>query len=143
MADLFDVLIEAQTDLDWCADPSDLERALVRLVDLESRDDVAIPLQQKIAQLKMARELGRVTALTDVQSVLPSPARGQHGAEFTAALTKHRVPAIFSDEAYTSAGACRVHSRSHGDVSTGSVICGSASSWRSRSRSARCPTNAL
>ena len=61
MADLFDVLIEVQTDLDWCADPSDLERALVRLVDLESRDDVAIPLQQKIAQLKMARELGRVT----------------------------------------------------------------------------------
>ena len=62
MADLFDVLIEAQTDLDWCADPSDLERALVRLVDLESRDDVAIPpQQQKIAQLKMARELGRVT----------------------------------------------------------------------------------
>jgi len=66
---LFDVLIEAQTDLDWCADPSDLERALVRLVDLESRDDVAIPLQQKvaiplqqkIAQLRMIHELGRVT----------------------------------------------------------------------------------
>jgi hypothetical protein len=48
MADLFDVLIEAQTDLDWCADPSDLERALVRLVDLESRDDVAMPLQQNM-----------------------------------------------------------------------------------------------
>ena len=61
MGDLLDVLIEAQTELDWCADPSDLERALVRLVDLESRDDVAIPLQQKIAQLRMARELGRVT----------------------------------------------------------------------------------
>jgi|SRR5215208_7782464 len=26
-----DVLIEAQTDLDWCADPSELERALIRL----------------------------------------------------------------------------------------------------------------
>jgi hypothetical protein len=61
MGDLLDVLIEAQTELDWCADPSDLERALLRLVDLESRDDVAIPLQQKIAQLRMARELGRVT----------------------------------------------------------------------------------
>ena len=61
VGDLFDVLIEAQTELDWCADPSDLERALLRLVDLESRDDVAIPLQQKIAQLRMARELGRVT----------------------------------------------------------------------------------
>jgi hypothetical protein len=61
MGDLLDVLIEAQTELDWCADPSDLERALLRLVDVESRDDVAIPLQQKIAQLRMARELGRVT----------------------------------------------------------------------------------
>jgi hypothetical protein len=61
MGDLLDVLIEAQTELDWCADPSDLERALLRLVDLESRDDLAIPLQQKIAQLRMARELGRVT----------------------------------------------------------------------------------
>ena len=79
MADLFDVLIEAQTDLDWCADPSDLERALVRLVDLESRDDVAIPLQQKIAQLRMIHELG--AALTGVQSVLPSPAEDQYGAE--------------------------------------------------------------
>jgi hypothetical protein len=48
MADLFDVLIEAQTDLDWCADPSDLERALVRLVDLESRDDVAIPCSRRL-----------------------------------------------------------------------------------------------
>src|SRR5215217_4896425 len=61
MTDLIDVLIEAQTDLDWCADPSELERALIRLVDLEPRDDVAAPLQQKIAQLKLARELGRVT----------------------------------------------------------------------------------
>ena len=61
MPDLMDVLIEAQTDLDWCADPSELERALIRLVDLEPRDEVAAPLQQKIAQLKLARELGRVT----------------------------------------------------------------------------------
>ena len=48
MTDLIDVLIEAQTDLDWCADPSELERALIRLVDLEPRDDVAAPLQQKV-----------------------------------------------------------------------------------------------
>ena len=54
MTDLIDVLIEAQTDLDWCADPSELERALIRLVDLEPRD-VAAPLQQEIAQLKLAR----------------------------------------------------------------------------------------
>ena len=57
MTDLMDVLIEAQTDLDWCADPSELERALMRLGDLEPRDDVAAPLQQKIAQLKLARFL--------------------------------------------------------------------------------------
>ena len=59
MPDLVDVLIEAQTDLDWCADPSELERALIRLVDLEPREDVAVPLQQKLAQL--VAELGRVT----------------------------------------------------------------------------------
>jgi len=35
MTDLIDVLIEAQIGLDWCADPSELERALIRLVDLE------------------------------------------------------------------------------------------------------------
>jgi hypothetical protein len=34
MTDLMDVLIEAQIELDWCADPSELERALMRLVDL-------------------------------------------------------------------------------------------------------------
>jgi hypothetical protein len=61
MPDLVDVLIEAQSDLDWCTDPSELERALIRLVDLESRDDVAVPLQQKIAQLRLVAELGRVT----------------------------------------------------------------------------------
>ena len=61
MTDLMDVLIEAQTELDWCADPSELERALMRLVDLEPRDDVAAALQQNIAQLRLARELGRVT----------------------------------------------------------------------------------
>jgi len=59
MPDLVDVLIEAQSDLDWCTDPSELERALIRLVDLESRDDVAVPLQQKIAHLRLV--LGRVT----------------------------------------------------------------------------------
>ncbi len=60
MPNLVDVLIEAQSDLDWCTDPSELERALIRLVDL-SRDDVAVPLQQKIAQLRLVAELGRVT----------------------------------------------------------------------------------
>ena len=58
MSDLVDVLIEAQSDLDWCTDPSELERPLI---DLEPRDDVAVPLQQKIAQLRLVAELGRVT----------------------------------------------------------------------------------
>ena len=53
--------IEAQTDLDWCSDPSELERALVRLVDLEPREDVAVSLQQKFAQLRLVAELGPLT----------------------------------------------------------------------------------
>jgi hypothetical protein len=61
MTDLVDVLIEAQSDLDWCSDPSELERALIRLVDLEPREDVAVPLQLKVAQLRLVAELGRVT----------------------------------------------------------------------------------
>jgi hypothetical protein len=71
VAELFDVLIEAQTDLNWCADPSDLERVLVRLVDLEPRDDVAIPLQQKIAQLRMVQTRTGNATLTGLESVLP------------------------------------------------------------------------
>ena len=61
MSDLVDVLIEVQTDLDWCSDPSELEHALIRLVDIEPREDVGVPLQLKIAQLRLARELGRIT----------------------------------------------------------------------------------
>jgi hypothetical protein len=61
--ELMDLVIEAEaTHLDWCTDPSDLERALAkRLSELEPRDDVAVPLQEKLAQLKLAKELGRVT----------------------------------------------------------------------------------
>jgi hypothetical protein len=59
--DLMDVLIEAKTDLDWCADPTELERALVRLAELEPRDDITVTLKDKLAQAKLARELGRVT----------------------------------------------------------------------------------
>jgi hypothetical protein len=61
MADLVDVLIEAQTELDWCSDPGELERALIRLVDREPREDVAVPLQQKVAQVRLVAELGRLT----------------------------------------------------------------------------------
>ena len=61
MPDPVDVLIEAQSDLDRCTDPIELERALVRLVDREPREDVAVPLHQKIAQRRLVAELGRVT----------------------------------------------------------------------------------
>jgi hypothetical protein len=61
--ELMDLVIEAEaTHLDWCTDPSDLERALAkRLRELEPRDDVSVPTQEKLAQLKLAKELGRVT----------------------------------------------------------------------------------
>jgi len=55
MPDLIDVLIEAQTELDWCADPSELERAPIRLVDLEPRDDVAVPSAEDRAAEARAR----------------------------------------------------------------------------------------
>ena len=61
MPDLIDVLIEAPAQLYLGADPSELERALIRLVDLEPREDVAVPLQQRLAQLRLVAELGRVT----------------------------------------------------------------------------------
>jgi hypothetical protein len=51
------VLIEADADLDWCTDPDKLERALVPLVELKARDDMAVP---KLAQERLARELGRI-----------------------------------------------------------------------------------
>jgi hypothetical protein len=61
--ELMDLVIEAEAaHLDWCTDPSDLERALAkRLLELEPRDDVTAPVQEKLAQLKLAKELGRVT----------------------------------------------------------------------------------
>jgi hypothetical protein len=60
---LFDLLIEAETKhVDWCTDPSDLERALaLRLIELEPRDEVAAPVHEKLAEMKLARELGRVS----------------------------------------------------------------------------------
>jgi hypothetical protein len=61
--ELIDLVIEAEaTHLDWCTDPSDLERALAkRLSELEPRDDVTVPLQENVARMKLAKELGRVT----------------------------------------------------------------------------------
>jgi hypothetical protein len=62
MMQLIDILIETDTDLDWCTDPSDLERAVAkRLREIEARDDLAAPLQEKLAHMKLAGELGRVT----------------------------------------------------------------------------------
>jgi hypothetical protein len=59
---LFDLLIEAETKhVDWCTDPSDLERALARrLMELEPHDEAAGPVQEKLAETRLARELGRV-----------------------------------------------------------------------------------
>jgi hypothetical protein len=59
---LTDILIETDTDLDWCTDPSDLQRAVVkRIREIEARDDVTAPPQEKRAQVKLAGELGRIT----------------------------------------------------------------------------------
>jgi hypothetical protein len=59
--ELFDLLIDAETKhVDWCIDPSDLERALARrLMELEPRDEVAV--QENLAERMIARELGRVS----------------------------------------------------------------------------------
>jgi hypothetical protein len=58
---LFDLLIEAESKhVDWCTDPSDLERALARrLMEIDPRDEVAV--EEKLADAKLARELGRVS----------------------------------------------------------------------------------
>src|SRR5215213_2875250 len=101
MADLIDVLIEAQTDLDWCADPSDLERALIRLVDLEPRDDVAAPLQQKIAQLKLARTNPSACAAPASRPVCRISLRTPRAAVGPPAL--RRVRPLYSSEAGPSA----------------------------------------
>jgi hypothetical protein len=55
-----DVLIEADTDLDWSLDPTDLERALARRADLETTDDRAGAVPFRLTRLKLAQELGRV-----------------------------------------------------------------------------------
>ena len=60
---LFDLLIEAETKhVDWCTDPRDLERALMRrLMELEPHEEMAAPVQEKLVETKLARELGRVS----------------------------------------------------------------------------------
>jgi hypothetical protein len=57
---LLDMLIDSEpADLDWCADPSDLERAVARrLVEIEPGDHPT-PVYEKLAQMKLASELGR------------------------------------------------------------------------------------
>jgi hypothetical protein len=46
----------------WCADPADLERALARrLSEMDPATDYApVPEHDKLARLKIARELQRV-----------------------------------------------------------------------------------
>ena len=55
-----DLLIEAEAEhLDWCTDPSDLERALAkRLSEFEPHDDIALPSARKSVELRLAQELG-------------------------------------------------------------------------------------
>jgi hypothetical protein len=57
-----DLLIETgSADLDWCADPTELERALARrLVEMEPADHAPIPDHEKLARVKLAREFERV-----------------------------------------------------------------------------------
>jgi hypothetical protein len=59
---LFDALIEVDAnDLDWCVDPTDLERALARrLVELEPSVCGSMSVDEKLARLKLAREFERV-----------------------------------------------------------------------------------
>jgi hypothetical protein len=59
---LFDALIEVDAnDLDWCVDPTDLERALARrLVELEPSECGSMSVDEKLARLKLAREFERV-----------------------------------------------------------------------------------
>jgi putative ABC transport system substrate-binding protein len=48
-------------DLDWCADPTDLERALARrLLELEPSECGSMSVDEKLARLKLAREFERV-----------------------------------------------------------------------------------
>jgi hypothetical protein len=58
---LLDILIEAEpTDLDWCADPADMERAVARRLPEIEPGECAAVLDEKAARLKLARELERV-----------------------------------------------------------------------------------
>jgi hypothetical protein len=60
--ELLDLLIEADAEhIDCCADLTDLESALARrLGELDARDDLPPALEDKIAQVKLAREFGRI-----------------------------------------------------------------------------------
>jgi hypothetical protein len=61
---LLDLLIEAAPtdDLDWCADPAGLERALARrLSEIDpAADHACMPEHEKLARSKLAREFERV-----------------------------------------------------------------------------------
>ena len=56
------LMIDANTnDLDWCADPTDLERALAqRLVEIDPSECGSTPIDEKLARLRLAREFERV-----------------------------------------------------------------------------------
>jgi hypothetical protein len=57
---LIDLLIEAQTQLDWASDPDGVERALIHLRELEPADDLVQRLEAKLIQIRPQNTHGRV-----------------------------------------------------------------------------------
>jgi hypothetical protein len=64
LTQLLDLLIDATPtdDLDWCADPTDLQRALARrLKEVDPAADHAhMPEHEKLARVRLAQEFERV-----------------------------------------------------------------------------------
>jgi hypothetical protein len=59
VAQLIDVLIEAEAQLDFGRNSADVQRALQHLKALKPGDDLVRALQMKLVQLRMAEALAR------------------------------------------------------------------------------------
>ncbi len=57
---LIDVLIEAETQLDWGSDPDKVEKALIHLREIEPDDERVKALEKKLAHLRPQHVLGRI-----------------------------------------------------------------------------------
>ena len=55
-----DVVIEAETQLDWGRDPKQVEQAIHHLRTVWPESVILRPLQLKLVQLRLAEELSRV-----------------------------------------------------------------------------------